>query len=111
MVKDHSDSETGNPLPPHRLLLSINSKGSFICTTHRQDNTYHGLCYTSCGALAGMRNNNNNRPIGMTLGVGEGELVDRWGSGGLLKTFFKEKKRKQESQVGDACQPQPLPLL
>ena len=32
MVKDHSDSEKGNPLPPHRLLLSINSKGSFICT-------------------------------------------------------------------------------
>ena len=32
MVKDHSDSEKGNPLPPHRLLLSINRKGSFICT-------------------------------------------------------------------------------
>ena len=32
MVKYHSDSEKGNPLPPHRLLLSINSKGSFICT-------------------------------------------------------------------------------
>ena len=32
MVKDQSDSERGNPLPPHRLLLSINSKGSFICT-------------------------------------------------------------------------------
>ena len=32
MVNDHSDSEKGNPLPPHRLLLSINSKGSFICT-------------------------------------------------------------------------------
>ena len=32
MVKDHSDSEKGNPLPPHRLRLSINSKGSFICT-------------------------------------------------------------------------------
>ena len=31
-VKDHSDSEKGNPLPPHRLLLSINSKGYFICT-------------------------------------------------------------------------------
>ena len=29
MVKDYSDSEKGNPLPPHRLLLSINSKGSF----------------------------------------------------------------------------------
>ena len=45
MVKDHSDSEKGNPLPPHRLHLSINSKGSFICTS-----------YTSCGALAGTRN-------------------------------------------------------
>ena len=32
MVKDHSDSEKGNLLPPYRLLLSINSKGSFICT-------------------------------------------------------------------------------
>ena len=32
MVKDHSDSERGNPLPPHGLLLPINSKGSFICT-------------------------------------------------------------------------------
>ena len=27
-----SDSERGNPLPPHGLLFSINSKGSFICT-------------------------------------------------------------------------------
>ena len=32
MVKDHSDSEKGNPLLPYGLLLSINSKGSFICT-------------------------------------------------------------------------------
>ena len=31
MVKDHSDSEKGNPLPPHGLLFPINSKGSFIC--------------------------------------------------------------------------------
>ena len=30
--KDHSESEKDNPLQPHRLLLSINSKGSFICT-------------------------------------------------------------------------------
>ena len=46
MVKDHSDSEKGNPLPPHRLLFPIKSK----------DSTYHGLCYTSRGALAGTRN-------------------------------------------------------
>ena len=32
MVKDHSDSAKGNPLPPHGLLFPISSKGSFICT-------------------------------------------------------------------------------
>ena len=31
MVKDHSDSERGNPFPPHGLHLSISSKASFIC--------------------------------------------------------------------------------
>ena len=31
MVKDHSDSERGNPLPPHGLLFPISSKSSFIC--------------------------------------------------------------------------------
>ena len=31
MVKDHSDSKRGNPLPQHRLLFPISSKGSFIC--------------------------------------------------------------------------------
>ena len=31
MVKDHSDSERGNPLPPHGLLFPISSKGTFIC--------------------------------------------------------------------------------
>ena len=32
MVKDHSDSKRGNPLPPHGLLFPISCKGSFICT-------------------------------------------------------------------------------
>ena len=31
IVKDHSDSERGNPLPPHGLLFAISSKVSFIC--------------------------------------------------------------------------------
>ena len=44
MVKDHSDSEKENPLPPHRLLLS----GSFIGT--------------SCRALAGTRNSSMGPP-------------------------------------------------
>ena len=31
IVKDHSDSEKGNPLPPHRLLFPISSNGSLTC--------------------------------------------------------------------------------
>ena len=34
MASDHSDSEKGNPLSPHMLLLSNNSKGSFISYMH-----------------------------------------------------------------------------
>ena len=30
MVKDHSDSDRGNPLPPHGLLFPVSSNGSFI---------------------------------------------------------------------------------
>ena len=62
MVKDHSDSERGNPLPSHRLLFPISSKGYFICPSHRQDSTYHGLCYASRGALAGTRNSSMGPP-------------------------------------------------
>ena len=32
MVKYHSDSERGNPLPPHGLLFSINSRGALAGT-------------------------------------------------------------------------------
>ena len=60
MVNDHSDSEKGNLLPPHRLLLSVNSKGSFICTIPQTG--YHSLCYTSRGALAGTRNSSMGSP-------------------------------------------------
>ena len=31
MVKNHSESERGNPLPLYGLFFPINSKGSFIC--------------------------------------------------------------------------------
>ena len=36
--------------------------------SHRQDNTYYGLCYTSCGALAGTRH------ISMGKGRRESEI-------------------------------------
>ena len=42
IVKDHSYSEKGNQLPPH---------GLFYMHYKKQDNTYHSLCYTSCGTL------------------------------------------------------------
>ena len=53
MVKDHSDSERGNPLPPHGLPVPITARVLLYAPSHRQDSTYHGLCYTSRGALAG----------------------------------------------------------
>ena len=37
MVKDHSDSEKGNPLPPHGLLFPITTKSSFICTVSQTE--------------------------------------------------------------------------
>ena len=40
MLKDHSDSK----------------RGFFYMHHPRQDSIYHGLCYTSHGALAGTRN-------------------------------------------------------
>ena len=45
MVKDHSDSEKANPLPPHRLLLSINSKG-FFYMHHPTDRITHTVFVT-----------------------------------------------------------------
>ena len=65
MVKNQSDSERGKILPPYRLLFPISSKGSFYMH-HPTDgkNTYHSLCYTSCGALAGKRNSSMGPPVG-----------------------------------------------
>ena len=59
MVKDHSDSEKKTPL--HGLLCPVSRKESFICTIS-QDSTHHCLFYTSCGALAEMRNSSVGPP-------------------------------------------------
>ena len=53
MVKDHSDSERGNPPSQHFQLAA---RVLLYASSDRQDSTYHGLCYTSHGALAGTRN-------------------------------------------------------
>ena len=54
MVKDHSDSERGNPLPPHGLLFPISSKECFVyIIPDRIVGLHSTLCYTSCVGLAG----------------------------------------------------------
>ena len=46
MVKDHSDSEKGNPLPPHRLLFPISSKGS-LNMHHPTDRIAHTTTFVT----------------------------------------------------------------
>ena len=65
MVKDHSDSEKGNPLPPYTDIgysYRLTARILLYAPSHRQDNTYHGLCYTSRGAMAGTRNSSMGPP-------------------------------------------------
>ena len=62
MVKDHSDSKRGNPLPPHGLLFPLAARVLLYAPSHRQDITYHSLCYMSHGALAGTRNSSMGPP-------------------------------------------------
>ena len=46
MVKDHSDSEKGHPLPPHRLLFPINSNG-FFYMHHPTDRVTHTTAFVT----------------------------------------------------------------
>ena len=46
MVKDYSDSERENPLPPHGLLFLINSKGSFYMH-HPTDRIAHTTAFVT----------------------------------------------------------------
>ena len=56
MVKDHTVSERGNLMLPHDYYFRLAEMVLLYTSSHRQDNTYHGLCYTSHGTLTGMRN-------------------------------------------------------
>ena len=61
MVTDHSDSERGNCcLMGYSFRLT--ARVLLYASYHRQDNTYHGLCYTSRGTLAGTRNSSMGPP-------------------------------------------------
>ena len=55
MVEDHSDSNRGNRCCHMGYSFRLTARVLLYASSHRQDNTYHGLCYTSRGALAGTR--------------------------------------------------------
>ena len=65
--------------------------------SHRQDNTYHSLCYTSCGALVGTRNRE------MKTGRGRDVETDRWTERQREKErqieMKTERKREKERQI------------
>ena len=62
LVNDHSDSERGNQLPLHGYSFQLAARVLLYAPPHIDDSTYHGLCYTSRGALAGTRNNSMDPP-------------------------------------------------
>ena len=55
-----------------------------FASSHRQDSTYHGLCYTSRGALAGTRNHTNFLSAGSDSGENHPfrQRQERRGGGG-----------------------------
>ena len=55
MVKGHSDNE--ETCCRHMgYSFRLAARVLLYASSHRQDNTYHSLCYTSHGALGGTRN-------------------------------------------------------
>ena len=42
--------------------LRLTARVIWYAPSHRQDSTYHGLCYTSRGALVGTRNSSKGSP-------------------------------------------------
>ena len=88
MVKDHTDSEGGNPLPPvHGLHFLSAARILLYAPSHRQDSTVHVLCYTSRGALTGARNSlmvplsridpMPHRPTDLHIAHGKSKTKDR----------------------------------
>ena len=58
--------ERGDPLPPrHGYSFRTVASDFLYAPFHKQNITYSALCYTSCGALAGMRES----LVGPLLGI------------------------------------------
>ena len=63
MVKDHSDREREETLCYHMVYsFRLAARVLLYASSHRLDNTYHGICYTRRGAMAGTRNSSMGPP-------------------------------------------------
>ena len=62
MVKDHSDRREEACCRYMHYAFRLTARVLLYAPSHRQDSTYHGLCYTSRGALAGTRNSSMGPP-------------------------------------------------
>ena len=62
IVKDHSDSERGNPLPPYGLLFPISSKSVVVFLHHSTDRIAHITAFVTHVSLAGSRNSSVGPP-------------------------------------------------
>ena len=47
MVKDHSDSERGNPLPHMGYSFRLTARVLLYAPSHKQDNTYHSQSWST----------------------------------------------------------------
>ena len=56
MVKDHSDRREETRCRHMGYVFGLAARVLLYASSHIQDNTYHGLSYTSRGTLAGTRN-------------------------------------------------------
>ena len=59
MVKDHSEEARCRHMG---YSFRLAARVLLYASSHRQDNTYHSLCYTNRGALAGTRNSSMGPP-------------------------------------------------
>ena len=62
MVKDQSTREETRHRHYMGYSFRLTARVLLYASFHRQNNTYHGLCYTSRGALAGTRNSSMGQP-------------------------------------------------
>ena len=64
-------------------------------STHRQDSTYHGLCYTSRGALAGTRNSSMGPPhVGSIR-----RPIAPWANALTTELHLAERERERERET------------